>query len=158
MKIRPVSEEHIPKVTVLLRNTFFQSTYEEKLFTRLHTKKRVCHEWVCILRGKVAAYILFTNAYNGREVCGLHLAPVAVAPDFQGQGIGSELIRFSLRQDIIRNNRLFVLGNPGFYTRFGFEQCVNPICPFDTANRNFLSLGESLEKKFTIGYEPEFKS
>ncbi|HEY5975288.1 MAG TPA: GNAT family N-acetyltransferase, partial [Geobacteraceae bacterium] len=87
---------------------------------------------------------------------GLHLAPMAVAPDFQRQGVGSELLRFALRQEAIKSQPLFVLGEPGYYKRFGFEPCRAPICPFDKNNAHFLSMGNSANSYFIVGYEPEF--
>lgn len=140
----------------LLRQTFSGSNYEVRLFENLHKGKKSLHEWVCILRNKVIAYIAYSNAYDGKEVCGLHLSPLAVTTNMQNHGIGSELIRFSLRQKEIRDKTLFVLGEPGFYMKFGFEKCVMPICPFDKNNEHFLSLRNNTSNKFTIGYEPEF--
>ena len=115
------------------------------------------HEWVCIHRNTVIAYIAFSKAFDGPKVCGLHLAPMAVKPEMQNQGIGSELLRFSLRQDGIRESTVFVLGNPGFYRKFGFESCTMPICPFDKNNSHFLSIRNAASHQYTVGYEPEFK-
>lgn len=51
----------------------------------------------------------------------LGLAPIAVLPEYQRQGIGSLLIRQSLaeltRLDV---HAIFVLGHPKYYPRFGF--------------------------------------
>ena len=52
----------------------------------------------------------------------LGLAPVAVHPSFQKQGIGSALIREGL--DRAKKDRwrcVFVLGDPAYYGRFGFR-------------------------------------
>jgi putative acetyltransferase len=74
----------------------------------------------------------------------------------QNQGIGSELLRFSLRQNVIKESTLFVLGNPGFFQKFGFEPCVQPFCPLDKGNAHFFSLRNSTSRQYTVGYEPEF--
>lgn len=56
----------------------------------------------------------------------LGLAPVAVLPDFQRKGIGSELIREGLTQcaragyDVV-----VVLGDPRYYSRFGFSRAAD---------------------------------
>jgi predicted N-acetyltransferase YhbS len=51
------------------------------------------------------------------------LAPLAVLPDHQGQGIGSTLVRHGLK---IPGERycpfIIVLGHPAYYSRFGFER------------------------------------
>ena len=158
MKIRKVTKETQTKVYALLRSAFPGSSYEENLVQQFHQHETPIHEWICIHTNKAIAYIAFSNAYRGGSVCGLHLAPMAVAPEFQKQGIGSELLRFALRQQVIKNEPLFVLGQPFYYKKFGFEPCRQPICPFDKNNAHFLSLRHEAREHFTIGYEPEFKT
>jgi putative acetyltransferase len=157
MKIRQLTQENYPKASALLRQAFPRSTYEVQLVENLHKNGTTMHEWACLHTNAVIAYIAFTKAYNVAEVCGLHLAPLAVKPEFQRQGIGSELLRFALRQEIIRTNTIFVLGDPRFYRRFGFEPCVMPICPFNKNNAHFLSLRNNSTRQFSVGYEAEFK-
>ena len=156
MKIRKVTEENLAKVYALLRSAFPGSNYEAELVRKFHEQGTPMHEWICIHTNKVIAYIAFSNAYQGDEICGLHLAPMAVAPDFQKQGVGSELLRFALRQEPIRSQPLFVLGEPRYYSKFGFEPCPLPICPFDKNNAHFLSMRNQATNNFTVGYEPEF--
>ena len=157
MKIQIVTEEHRAKVYGLLRSAFPDSAYEADLVRNLHEAGRPLHEWVCLRTNRVIAYIAFSHAYEGNEVCGLHLAPMAVAPDFQKQGVGSELLRFALRQEPIKSRTLFVLGEPGYYSKFGFEPCSSPRCPFNPDNSHFLCMRNSTAAKFVVGYEPEFK-
>lgn len=156
MKIRKATQKSPGKVYALLRSAFPNSQYETKLVEQFHTNDTPIHEWVCIHVNKVIAYIAFSNAYNDNEVCGLHLAPIAVAPKFQRQGIGSELMRFALRQNPIKTSTLFVLGNPKFYRQFEFKQCIMPECPFDKDNRHFLAIRNTTTTRFIVGYEPEF--
>lgn len=158
MKIQKLTEQHRAKAYALLRRAFPGSEYEATLMEQLHENAKPIHEWVCLHTGKAIAYIAFTNAYQGRSVCGLHLAPMAVSPDFQRQGVGSELLRFALRQESIKSQTLFVLGEPSYYQKFGFEFCRLPICPFDKNNAHFLSLRNAGSSDFTIGYESEFKT
>ncbi len=156
MKIRKVTPELQPKAYALLRNAFPKSSYEVRLVEQFHENGTDVHEWVCIHVNKVVAYIAFSKAYNDFEPCGLHLAPLAVKPEFQKQGIGSELLRFALRQEVIKSETLFVLGDPAFYRKFGFELCSSPICPFDKNNAHFLSIRNDESVEFTVEYEPEF--
>ena len=156
MKIRAPLPEEQPKVAALLRQAFPGSSHEEQLIAALHAHGRTVHEWVCVHTNQVIAYIAFTHAYHGSAVCGLHLAPLAVKTEFQGQGIGSELLRFALRQAAVRDRTLFVLGDPGFYRKLGFAPCAAPICPFDTGNAHFLSIRNDEASRFTVGYEAEF--
>ncbi|HEX2989894.1 MAG TPA: N-acetyltransferase, partial [Anaerolineales bacterium] len=54
---------------------------------------------------------------------GLGLAPVAVHPEVQSQGIGSQLIREGLRVcKEMGFDYCVVLGGPKYYRRFGFEK------------------------------------
>ena len=158
MKIRQLTPEQYPKVAALLQQAFPRSKDEGQLFAALHEKGRVLHEWVCLHRDTVTAYIAFSRAYDGATVCGLHLAPLAVKPQMQGQGIGSELLRFALRQEAIKASTLFVLGSPKLFQKFGFERCAMPVCPFDKDNAHFLSLRNTTMHPFMVGYEPEFKA
>jgi putative acetyltransferase len=158
MKIRKVTADNHAKVYALLRCAFPGSEYEAGLVQKFHENGKAVHEWVCIHTNKVIAYIAFSNAYHGDKVCGLHLAPMAVAPEFQNQGVGSELLRYALRQEQVKSQPLFVLGEPGYYKKFGFEPCPLPLCPFDKNNAHFLSMRSHAVSSFTVGYEPEFKA
>lgn len=54
----------------------------------------------------------------------LTLSPLAVAPELQGRGIGSALVRAGLRAAEGRAEPLVVLeGSPRYYPRFGFRDC-----------------------------------
>lgn len=156
MKIQRLTVENRPRVYALLRLAFPESEYEASLMENLHKNGKTVHEWVSVHRNKIIAYIAFTLAYHGKNVCGLHLAPMAVTPEFQQQRVGSELLRFALRQEEINSQPLFVLGEPGYYQKFGFVPCTQPICPFDKNNAHFLSLRAETTTNFTVGYEPEF--
>ena len=59
---------------------------------------------------------------DGLEIRAVGLAPVAVLPDCQGQGIGSALIGEALALSRAAcEEMIFVLGDPAFYRRFGFS-------------------------------------
>ena len=67
-----------------------------------------------------AFFTPFTFQNHPKAKCYL-LSPCGVLPDFQGQGVGKELVEESIRQ--LRSGRtdaLFVLGIPDFYPRFGY--------------------------------------
>lgn len=68
-----------------------------------------------------AAFSPVTMATN-ENAQGYILAPLAVKPDFQGQGVGSQLVE-SGRQKLehLGVHILFVYGDPAFYSRFGFQ-------------------------------------
>lgn len=75
--------------------------------------------------GQVVGHIFFSPATietDDRRIVGMGLAPMAVLPDRQHQGIGSRLVEEGLRR--IRATScpfVVVLGHPDYYPRFGFE-------------------------------------
>ncbi len=74
--------------------------------------------------GEAIGHILFTRAYmNGVENQPMiHiLAPLAVIPEFQKQGVGGKLIKAGLEILKERGTELvFVLGHIEYYPRYGF--------------------------------------
>jgi len=73
----------------------------------------------------VVGHILFTPVtvdVAERRVVGMGLAPMAVRPDRQRAGIGSQLVTRGL--EILRERAcpfVVVVGHPEYYPRFGFE-------------------------------------
>lgn len=58
------------------------------------------------------------------------LGPISVHPDFQNQGVGSALIHHGLDQLRARAAQgCVVLGNPDYYTRFGFRAVPTLVYP-----------------------------
>ncbi|MGY6555476.1 MAG: GNAT family N-acetyltransferase [Wenzhouxiangella sp.] len=60
----------------------------------------------------------------------LGLGPVSVIPELQGQGIGSLLVTEALRR--LQENGAagcVVLGDPAYYSRFGFKACAEITLP-----------------------------
>lgn len=79
---------------------------------------------LAVEEGRAVGHILFTKASLAEKhtvVISL-LAPLAVVPDFQGQGIGGQLIQSGLeRLSTSGIDLVFVLGHPGYYPRYGFK-------------------------------------
>lgn len=75
--------------------------------------------------GSLVGHILFTAAHLQPWNQGFSvqvLAPLAVAGDFQGKGVGGALIREGLQQLAESGvDLVFVLGHPGYYPKFGFR-------------------------------------
>jgi len=157
MKIRPVTEETLPKALALLKRSSTANGYEDKLVADLHQHQRQIYDWVVIIRNKVEAYIAFTRAYDGSEVCGFHLGPLAVSPQMQNQGLRAELMSFAMRQKMIKDETVFVRGEPKFYKGFGFKPCSIPKCHFAKKGDHFQAVRNQFSNQFTVGYEPEFR-
>ena len=157
MKIRKVAPEHHVKVSALLRKTFPGSNREMQLVENLRKNGKIVCEWVGIHTNRVIAYVAFTKAFNNKEVCGLHLGPLAVTPEFQHQGVGTEVLRFALRQDVIKEDTVFVVGNPAFYQKFGFVLCEMPLSHLANNKALLLGIRNAATSQFKVKYEPEFR-
>ncbi len=78
-------------------------------------------EFVAEIDGEIAGHVLFNRMKCRPPMLVAGLGPLAVAPAFQGRGIGSALVRHGLdacRQLGVR--ACVVLGAPAYYGRFGF--------------------------------------
>ncbi|HEY2014443.1 MAG TPA: N-acetyltransferase [Bryobacteraceae bacterium] len=90
----------------------------------------------------------------------LALAPVSVIPSRQGKGIGSALIQTAVgRARMDAWGAIFVLGDPHYYKRFGFdaEAAAGFTCPY--AGEQFMVLTLSSPLPTTagrLGHAPAF--
>lgn len=78
---------------------------------------------VAVRDGEVAGHIAFTMCgIEGRSETVCMLAPLAVSPSLQRQGIGGALIEEGVKRMKAEGvTRVFVLGDPNYYGRFGFK-------------------------------------
>ena len=91
----------------------------------------------------------------------LALAPVAVRPECQRMGVGSRLIREGIaRSEAAGWSGIFVLGDPVFYRRFGFDvgKASGFISPYAGPHLMALPVGRSDLPTLTgsIQYAPAF--
>jgi putative acetyltransferase len=99
---------------------------------------------VAINDEKIVGHILFTPITietKGISFSALALAPLAVHPEFQNQGIGSELVNRGLRvSNRLKYEIVVVVGHPEYYKRFGFVPASNRglKIPFDVPDEVFL--------------------
>jgi putative acetyltransferase len=80
---------------------------------------------VAVDDGQVVGHIFFSPVSVESEdvkFMALGLAPMAVLPAYQNQGIGSQLVRHGLKECEREGHEIvFVLGHPDYYPRFGFS-------------------------------------
>ena len=128
IRIRPEQPEDIPAIH-LLNERAFDTPAEADLVDRLREEVEPFISLVAVDDsldgGGVVGHILFTPvtiepAVPDLRLCGL--APMAVLPEHQRQGIGSLLVEAGLSASYIAGfHAAVVLGHPEFYPRFGFE-------------------------------------
>lgn len=93
---------------------------------------------VGVVEGAVAGHVLFAlcgiddSADNkGGDTSAALLAPLAVDPSVQRQGIGGALVRRGLQLLAEKNiAHVFVLGDPAYYGRFGFAPETTTVPPY----------------------------
>ncbi|PTM57845.1 GNAT family N-acetyltransferase [Desmospora activa] len=94
--------------------------------------------------GEVVGHILFSIISiqtKEESVKSLVLAPMAITPKYQSQGVGSTLIREGLnRCGKMGFKHVVVLGHPNYYPRFGFIPAITKgiKAPFEVPNETFM--------------------
>ncbi len=119
MRIRATSPDDYEQIDELLAAAF-GGRDEVRLMNGLRQAGDVGLELVAHQQQQIVGHIAYSTVTGPER--GLALAPLSVSPDRQRQGIGSELTRQSL--DLARQQgwrSVFVLGDPGYYSRFGFD-------------------------------------
>ncbi len=71
----------------------------------------------------LVGHVVFTTcSIVGRPEKVALLGPLAVAPAWQRQGVGNAIVRAGLqRMENAGTSQVYVLGDPAYYRRFGFE-------------------------------------
>jgi putative acetyltransferase len=79
---------------------------------------------VAVVDGEVVGHIFFSPVSiesEGDAFAAIGLAPMAVLPNYQNKGIGTELVWAGLREcKLLGHEVVVVLGHPEYYPRFGF--------------------------------------
>jgi putative acetyltransferase len=93
---------------------------EARLVERLRAEDDAMLSLVARVGTAAVGHVLFSRL--AAPFPALALAPLAVRSEHQGRGIGSALVRAGLAEAEARGWRgVFVVGDPGFYRRFGFD-------------------------------------
>ena len=103
----------------------FETEDEARLVDQLRDGGFVTLSLVAEMDGEIVGHLLLSPLKietNDGDVEALALAPMAVTPERQSQGIGSRLVCECLTIARERGHRaIVVLGHPEFYPRFGFS-------------------------------------
>ena len=129
VNIRPARPDELPAIHALLTAAFgvkdaprIIRMVDEAL---VDPSARPLLSLVAVRGDRVIGHILFTHAEvdtGGESIAVSLLAPMAVDPGFQGQGIGGRLIAAGFAAlEAMDVALVFVLGHPDYYPRSGFE-------------------------------------
>ena len=147
-----------------LNRLVFGGDDEADLVDRLRHERRVELSLVCVIGGQIVGHVLFSDLeaeIDGRQLKALALAPMAVVPMRQRQGIGTRLLRESmLRLERGEYEALIVLGHETYYLRFGFSADLarKLVSPFESDAFMALELkpGALEGAKGAVVYSPAF--
>ena len=115
---------------------------------------------VAEIEGRLAGYILFTEIGIGNETA-LALAPLAVHPDFQRQGVGGRLIQCGHEAArALGYGACVVLGSAAYYSKFGYQEAapLGILPPFEVPSENFMAvaLADKALPQGIVAYDAAF--
>ena len=166
MRIRPERPADIPGIRAV-NLAAFETGIEADLVDILRRQAESIVSLVADDTGAIVGHILFSpvTLLTDPELRITGLAPMAVVPARQRQGIGSALIREGLaRCQQLGFCATIVLGHAEYYPRFGFTPAsrLGLACEYDVPDGVFMALelhqGALKGKSGTIRYHSAFAS
>jgi putative acetyltransferase len=127
VNIREAAKSDHAAISRLVTAAFGRSD-EAVIVDRVRAAGEAFIEFIAEIDSELVGHVLFNRMQSEPAMSVVGLAPLAVAPQFQGRGVGSDLTRRGL--DACRQRgavACIVLGNPAYYGRFGFAACGDTI-------------------------------
>lgn len=126
--IRPENGAHPEELSTIrsINEAAFGGTEEADLVDKLRVDGDVLASLVAEANGRLIGHILFSRMWIETvtgQLSAVALAPLAVLPEYQRQGVGQQLTMRGL--DLLRENGekiVVVVGHPDYYPRFGFSR------------------------------------
>ena len=167
MNIRAESTDDYAAVRQVNERAFGQPN-EADLVDALRRRVEPSISLVAVVDEQIVGHIFFSTVRIESEATtftALGLAPMAVLPEFQNQGVGSELVRRGLEEcRRLGHEIVVVLGHPEYYPRFGFVPASrkNLSCEYPVPDEVFMALelseGALAGRRGLVKYSPEFGS
>lgn len=167
VKIRPENEQDYSAVYDVNFRAFKQDI-EPKLVEAIRKSINYIPELSLVAEfdNRIVGHLLFSVMHienMGMEIPVLSLAPLAVLPEYQNQGIGSALIKYGIKECLKSDFKLIILvGHPTYYPRFGFVPAKphGLWAPFEVPDEAFMVMelesGALKTLNGMIKYPPEF--
>jgi len=150
----------------LVNNKAFGQKNEAELIDRLRNRGVLTISLVAIMNRQVVGHIAFSPVTVESESSNweaITLAPMAVMPEYQRKGIGSQLVRAGLNECQRLDHQIVVLvGHSDYYPRFGFvpakQKGIN--CEFEVPEEAWMLVelqeGALAGRRGTVRFQPEF--
>lgn len=123
----------------------FDTPAEANLVDALREQAHPLISLVADDNGKILGHIMFSpvSLPGDPELRIMGLAPMAVSPEHQREGMGSALVRAGIEQcRQLDFGAVVVLGHPAYYPRFGFSPstrfCIG--CEYDVPEEVFMAV------------------
>lgn len=163
--IRAENAEDIPAVRRVNELAFGRSN-EAALVDALRAASSPQLSLVAIEDSEVVGHIFFSPVSiesDDSTSAALGLGPLAVLPEYQNQGVGSQLVREGLREcQRVDSNVVVVIGHPEYYPHFGFIPASQKglRSEYEVPDEVFmvaeLKPGALGEQRGLVKYSPEF--
>src|SRR4051812_22579790 len=126
--IRPATPDDWPAI-VELNDSAFKGVSESALIADIERSGRPVISLVALVDGFLVGHIFFSpvRIHSAPPVISAAaLAPMAVTPGLQREGIGTRLVKVGLMKCIEQGYQVVVVvGHPRFYQRFGFSRAAD---------------------------------
>jgi putative acetyltransferase len=160
--IRRENIEDIPDIYAVVRAAFARPG-EAELVGALRRANALVVSAVATVGSRIVGHVAFSPVTIDHHPA-LALAPVAVEPASQRQGIGAALVRWGLDEcRRLGHGIVIVLGEPAYYGRFGFTPAskFGIACPFPVPSEAFMLLelwsDAAAGRRGVVRYRPEFE-
>lgn len=165
LQIRPETPADHAAIAALTTAAFAEAEHSDGSEAQIIARLRMDGDLTLSLVAEQASGIIGHIAFSPITIDGAHngwfgLGPVSAHPDHQGQGIGSALIHKGLEYlRSLGSQGSVLLGNPAYYSRFGFASCPALIYP-DAPSEYFMALplSKSAIPSGEVQYAPAFSS
>lgn len=127
IQIRPETPADIASIDAVTVAAFLEAPHtdhtEQFIVAALRRSSQLTVSLVAEQSGAIVGHVAASPVtIAGADIGWYGLGPVSVLPHLQGKGIGTQLIDAALEQlRVLGAGGCVVLGDPGYYERFGFK-------------------------------------